>query len=116
MKKDKEYFKCPKCGSTTYDDSFGYSPPVPECRKCKHLCNWQHPEDEASGLDDKIQELHKKHKKFCKRYKKANIEPKYCCFGFGLLALQDPEVRKLIIKSEEIKKNIKEREHEPRTT
>ena len=49
MKKQK-YFKCPKCGEPTVQDPLGYSPSVPYCTKCNHICDWECPEAERLGL------------------------------------------------------------------
>ena len=51
MNKKQEIFKCPKCGEPTVDDPTGYSPPIPYCEKCKHICNWECPEAERLGFD-----------------------------------------------------------------
>jgi len=96
---DKRFFCCPKCGEKTWDDRYGYSPPVPECRKCDHLCNWQEPEEEAGGLSkqdtklvylrivellNKFEEKVDENKLGLKEFKERDLDKKHRYFNSGL--------------------------------
>jgi RNA polymerase-binding transcription factor DksA len=105
------YFHCPQCGEPAHDDHFGYNPPVPECDKCGHYCNWQNPEEEFSGLKAKYNEIFEKQKTRKEEWegnKNVKIEPPIDWYAFGLFDGGKPELIELYRKTELCRKLLEE--------
>ena len=86
LKKGKtecNYHKCPTCGNHTFDDDFGYSPPVPMCKTCDHYCDWQQPSHEGSGMNRASGVKIDNHRKSeCKMFKEVMMDDK-CHYTYG---------------------------------